>query len=160
MIIIVQVVLVLVVIFFSLMLVRGGSNAKHMAVRRIMVMLFAVSAVLSIFFPALLSQLARLVGVGRGTDLMLYAFIVSFLVYMSTTHQRFRQTETTLTKLSRRIALDEAERPWESAPAVAAPGVSGSAVAAPGVSGSGVAAPGVAGQAPKETVASHPGQGL
>jgi hypothetical protein len=145
MIIIVQVVLVLVVIFFSLMLVRGGSNAKHMAVRRIMVMLFAVSAVLSIFFPALLSQLARLVGVGRGTDLMLYAFIVSFLVYMSTTHQRFRQTETTLTKLSRRIALDEAERPWENSPAVAAPGVSGT---------------GVAGQAPKETVASHPGQGL
>lgn len=114
MILIVQVVLVLVVIFFSLMLVRGGSNAKHMAVRRIMILLFALSAVLSIFFPAILTQLARLVGVGRGTDLMLYAFIVSFLVYMSSTHQRFRQTETTLTKLSRRIALDEAERPWET----------------------------------------------
>lgn len=117
MIIIVQIVLVLVVIFFSLMLIRGGSNAKHMAVRRIMVLLFAVSAVLSIFFPTMLSQLARFVGVGRGTDLMLYAFIVSFLVYMSTTHQRFRQMETTLTKLSRRIALDEAERPWETAAA-------------------------------------------
>jgi hypothetical protein len=140
MIIIVQVVLVLVVIFFSLMLVRGGSNAKHMAVRRIMVMLFAISAVLSIFFPAILSQLARLVGVGRGTDLMLYGFIVSFLVYMSTTHQRFRQTETTLTKLSRRIALDEAERPWEHVPGVPGPEVSG--------------------QKSKETVASHPGQGL
>lgn len=115
MIIIVQIVLVLVVIFFSLMLIRGGTNAKHMAVRRIMVLLFAVSAVLSIFFPTMLSQLARFVGVGRGTDLMLYAFIVSFLVYMSTTHQRFRQMETTLTKLSRRIALDEAEKPWETA---------------------------------------------
>ncbi|MDR6413843.1 DUF2304 domain-containing protein [Pseudarthrobacter sulfonivorans] len=124
MIIIVQVVLVLVVFFFSSMLIRGGSNAKHMAVRRIMVLLFAVSAVLSIFFPAILSQMARLVGVGRGTDLMLYAFIVSFLVYMSTTHQRFRQTETTLTKLSRRIALDEAERPWETVAATASPAVS------------------------------------
>jgi small membrane protein len=123
MIIIVQIVLVIVVVIFSLVLVRGGSNAKHMAVRRIMVMLFAISAVMSIFFPTLLSQLARLVGVGRGVDLMLYAFIVSFLVYMSTTHQRFRQTETTLTKLSRRIALDEAERPWEYAQAAAeAPG--------------------------------------
>jgi small membrane protein len=119
MIIIVQIVLVIVVVIFSLVLVRGGSNAKHMAVRRIMVMLFAISAVMSIFFPTLLSQLARLVGVGRGVDLMLYAFIVSFLVYMSTTHQRFRQTETTLTKLSRRIALDEAERPWEYAQAAA-----------------------------------------
>lgn len=127
MIIIVQVVLVLVVFFFSSMLIRGGSNAKHMAVRRIMVLLFAVSAVLSIFFPGILTQLARLVGVGRGTDLMLYAFIVSFLVYMSTTHQRFRQTETTLTKLSRRIALDEAERPWEIVPAAASPAVSKSA---------------------------------
>lgn len=132
MIIIVQIVLVVVVIFFSLMLVRGGSNAKHMAVRRIMVLLFAVSAVLSIFFPTMLSQLARFVGVGRGTDLMLYAFIVSFLVYMSTTHQRFRQMETTLTKLSRRIALDEAERPWETGQARPAAVVHGAVPGSPG----------------------------
>ncbi|WDF32395.1 DUF2304 domain-containing protein [Arthrobacter agilis] len=114
MIIVFQIVLVLVVLGVSLVLIRGGSNAKHMAIRRIMVLLFAVAAVLSIFFPTVLTRLAGVVGVGRGTDLMLYAFIVSFLVYMSTTHQRFRSMEMTLTKLSRRIALDEAVRPWES----------------------------------------------
>lgn len=113
MLIVVQIVLVVVVVLFSLILIRGGSNAKHMAVRRIMILLFAIAAVFSIFFPTILTQLARIVGVGRGTDLMLYAFIVSFLVYMSTAHQKFRQMETTLTKLSRRIAIDEAERPWE-----------------------------------------------
>ncbi|MUK01792.1 DUF2304 family protein [Vibrio cholerae] len=116
MLIVLQVVLVLAVILFSVVLIRGGSNAKHMAVRRIMVLLFAVVAVLSIFFPGILTQLAGFVGVGRGTDLMLYAFIVSFLVYISTTHQRFRHMEGILTKLSRRIALDEAERPWEGKP--------------------------------------------
>ncbi|KNC19564.1 hypothetical protein AC792_05590 [Arthrobacter sp. RIT-PI-e] len=113
MIILLQIVLVLAVILFSLVLVRGGSNAKHLAIRRIMVLLFAVVAVLSIFFPEILSRLAGVLGVGRGTDLMLYAFIVSFLVFISTTHQRFRQMEGIVTKLSRRIALDEAERPWE-----------------------------------------------
>lgn len=113
MIIVFQIVLVVVVLGVSLVLIRGGSNAKHMAIRRIMVLLFAVAAVLSIFFPTVLSRLAGVVGVGRGTDLMLYAFIVSFLVYMSTTHQRFHSMEMTLTKLSRRIALDEAVRPWE-----------------------------------------------
>lgn len=153
MIIIVQIVLVLVVFFFSSMLIRGGSNAKHMAVRRIMVLLFAVAAVLSIFFPAILSQMARLVGVGRGTDLMLYAFIVSFLVYMSTTHQRFRQTETTLTKLSRRIALDEAERPWETIPANSAP-----AEAAGGPSWT--ASPAAYDPAKNNTAGSRPSQGL
>lgn len=113
MLIVVQLVLVLAVIVVSLVLIRGGSNAKHMAVRRIMVMVFAITAALSIFFPSLLTFAARSLGIGRGTDLVLYAFIVSFLVYMSTTHQRFRQTEASITKLARRVALDEAVRPWE-----------------------------------------------
>lgn len=116
MIIVVQIFLVAVVLVVSLVLIRGGFNAKHMAIRRIMVLLFAGTAVLSIFFPSILTYLAQFVGVGRGTDLVLYAFIVAFLVFMSTTHQRFRQTETAITKLSRRIALDEAEQPWLAAP--------------------------------------------
>ncbi|WP_323958905.1 DUF2304 family protein [Arthrobacter sp. JZ12] len=111
---VVQILLVLAVAVVSLVLIRGGSNAKHMAVRRIMVLLFALTAVLSIFFPSLLTSTAHLLGIGRGTDLVLYAFIVSFLVYMSTTHQRFRHMEASITKLARRVALDEAERPWEN----------------------------------------------
>lgn len=111
---VVQILLVLAVAIVSLVLIRGGSNAKHMAVRRIMVLLFALTAALSIFFPSLLTSAAHLLGIGRGTDLVLYAFIVSFLVYMSTTHQRFRHTEASITKLARRVALDEAVRPWES----------------------------------------------
>lgn len=105
--IIVQIVLVLAVVIVSLALMRGGSNARHLAIRRIMLVLFACVAALSIFFPGLLSQLARIFGIGRGTDLVLYGLIVSFLVFMATTYQRFRHMETTMTKLSRRIALDE-----------------------------------------------------
>lgn len=110
---IVQISLVLAVVVVSLVLIRGGSNAKHMAVRRILVLLFAAVAVLSIFFPAVLTIAAQALGIGRGTDLVLYGFIVSFLVYMSTTHQRFRQMEDSITQLARRVALDEAARPWE-----------------------------------------------
>lgn len=108
MLIIVQILLVLAVVLVSLVLMRGGSRARHLAIRRIMLVIFAVCAVLSIFFPGLLTATARLLGIGRGTDLVLYALIVSFLVFMSTTYQRFRQMEASITKLSRRIALDEA----------------------------------------------------
>ena len=111
MIIIVQIVLVIAVILVSLVLMRGGSNARHLAIRRVMLMVFAVAAALSIFFPETLTRVASYLGVGRGTDLVLYATIVCFFVFMSTTYQRFRTMETTLTKLSRRIALDEAEKP-------------------------------------------------
>ena len=109
--IIVQVALVVAVIFVSLALMRGGSNARHLAIRRIMLVLFACVAALSIFFPELLTRVARLLGIGRGTDLVLYGLIVSFMVFMATTYQRFRHMESTLTKLSRRIALDETPPP-------------------------------------------------
>jgi hypothetical protein len=114
--IIVQVALVLAVIIVSLALMRGGSNARHLAIRRIMLVLFAFLAALSIFFPELLTRVARLLGIGRGTDLVLYGLIVSFLVFMATTYQRFRHMESTLTKLSRRIALDETPPPGVDGP--------------------------------------------
>lgn len=110
--IIVQIVLVLAVIVVSLALMRGGSNARHLAIRRIMLVIFACVAALSIFFPELLTMLARSLGIGRGTDLVLYGLVVSFMVFMATTYQRFRHMETTLTQLSRRIAIDETTRPW------------------------------------------------
>jgi small membrane protein len=109
--IIVQIVLVLAVVVMSLALMRGGSNARHLAIRRIMLVLFALVAAFSIFFPELLTRVARLLGIGRGTDLVLYGLVVSFLVFMATTYQRFRHMEATLTKLSRRIALDEVGPP-------------------------------------------------
>lgn len=111
--IIVQIVLFLAVAFISLVLMRGGSNARYLAIRRIMLILFAGVATISLFFPVYLTRVANIFGIGRGTDLVLYALTVSVLVYMATTHQRSRNLETSLTLLARRIALDEAERPWE-----------------------------------------------
>ncbi|RAN79310.1 hypothetical protein B5P43_15470 [Bacillus sp. SRB_336] len=110
----VQIVLVLAVVVVSLALMRGGSNARHLAIRRLMLMLFAIVAASSIFFPSMLTYVARFFGIGRGTDLVLYGLIVSFLVFMATTYQRFRYLEASLTKLSRQIALDEALREIDS----------------------------------------------
>jgi hypothetical protein len=109
---IVQAVLVIAVILLSIVLMRGGSNARHMAVRRIILLLFSLTAAFSILFPDVLSTIASWFGIGRGADLVLYGFIVSFLLFVASTYQRFRHTETALTRLSRRIALDEAEQPW------------------------------------------------
>ena len=116
MLLIVQIVLVIAVILVSVVMMRGSVNAKHLALRRIMLMIFAVAAALSIFFPDALTQVAAFLGIGRGTDLVLYAAIVCFFVFMATTYQRFRNTETSITTLSRRIALDEAPKPWAAAP--------------------------------------------
>ncbi|MEB7449070.1 DUF2304 domain-containing protein [Arthrobacter koreensis] len=111
MIIIVQVVLVLAVVLAAFALMSGGSNARHLAIRRILLLIFAAAAVFSIFFPEILSAVASFLGIGRGTDLVLYALIICFFVYMATTYQRFRSMEISITKLSRRLALDESILP-------------------------------------------------
>ena len=73
MLLIVQIVLVIAVILVSVAMMRGGVNARHLALRRIMLMIFAMAAALSIFFPDALTRVAGFLGIGRGTDLVLYA---------------------------------------------------------------------------------------
>lgn len=110
--IIVQIILVLAVIIVSLALMRGGANARYLAIRKIMLVIFALIAAFSVFFPVALTHIARALGIGRGTDLVLYALIVSFLVFVATNNHRFRQLEKSMTRLARHQALEEARKPW------------------------------------------------
>jgi hypothetical protein len=109
-IVLIQVVLIVVVLAVAVRLLRGR-GARTQAVRRLALLVFAGLAVLSILFPTIWNRLAHMVGVGRGTDMVLYALVVAFLSSLMTTYVRFRELETRYTKLARRIALDEAPSP-------------------------------------------------
>jgi hypothetical protein len=113
-IVLIQLVLIVVVVLTAVRLLRDR-GARTQAVRRLGLMLFAAVAVWSILFPSVWNQLARLVGVGRGTDMVLYALVVAFLSFTLTTYVRFREFEARYTKLARRLALDEAGPPQSAA---------------------------------------------
>ena len=106
----IQLVLIAVVLLTAVRLLRAR-GARPQAVRRLGLMVFAAFAVWSILFPQVWNQIARFVGVGRGTDMVLYALVVAFLSFTLTTYLRFRDLETRYTKLARRLALDEAGPP-------------------------------------------------
>jgi hypothetical protein len=105
-----QIAAVVAVILIAFFILRGG-GARHQAVRRILLVLFVVGAGVSVFFPQLLTKLANLVGIGRGTDLLLYILVIAFLGFAATTYRRNRQLEMEITELSRRIALLAAAKP-------------------------------------------------
>jgi small membrane protein len=109
-IVLIQVVLIVVVIAVAAQLFRSRGE-RSQALRRIGLVAFAAFAVISILFPNLWNRIATLVGVARGTDVVLYAMVVAFLSFAGTTYIRFRDMETRYTRLARRIALDEARRP-------------------------------------------------
>jgi hypothetical protein len=109
-IVLIQLLLILVVVFVAARLLRGR-GARTQAVRRLGLLLFAAFAVWSILFPSVWNRIAKLVGVGRGTDMVLYALVVAFLSFTVTTYVRFRDFEARYTKLARRLALAEAGPP-------------------------------------------------
>lgn len=107
---IIQLLLVLgiVVIIGWLFVTRG---AKQLAVRRLIIIAFAVFAVLTVMFPTVLTRVAHLVGVGRGADLLLYATVLVLLGFLALQEARTKNAEKRTTYLARRLALDEAEPP-------------------------------------------------
>jgi len=109
-IVLIQLLLIVVVVVIAARLLRGR-GARTQAVRRLGLLLFAAFAVWSILFPSVWNRIAKLVGVGRGTDMVLYALVVAFLSFTLTTYVRFRDFEARYTKLARRQALDEAGPP-------------------------------------------------
>jgi small membrane protein len=105
-IVLIQVLLILVVLLVAARLFRSR-GARSQALRRLGLILFAAFAVVSILFPNSWNRIAAVAGVGRGTDMVLYALVVAFLSFTVTTYLRFRDLETRYTKLARRLALDE-----------------------------------------------------
>ena len=84
---------------------RGGALAK---LGWAAVLLFAGYAVLR---PQDVTWLAERLGVGRGTDLVLYLLVVGFGFFAVSTYLRFRALEVRFARLARTIALERAEPP-------------------------------------------------
>jgi small membrane protein len=69
-----------------------------------------ISAAIAIAFPDLLVWLAQALGIGRGTDLVLYVFILAGFVAFFATYLRFRRLDEQMTTIVRHIAIENAAR--------------------------------------------------
>ncbi|MGA4777716.1 DUF2304 domain-containing protein [Cellulosimicrobium sp. AB352] len=104
----IQIILVVAVVVASVLLTRSTANARHQAIRRLLLVGFVLSAVLAILFPEWLTYVANMLDVGRGTDLLLYALVIAFVSFIATSHRRTNQLERKITVLTRELGLAEA----------------------------------------------------
>lgn len=115
----IQLLLIAAVIALGALVMRRTGADSHLAIRRMLMLFFIIAAVLSILFPEWLSWFANLIGVGRGTDLLLYALVLMFLAFVYTQYRRDIARQRQITLLARKIALLEAEQPEREAEDVA-----------------------------------------
>ncbi len=106
---IIKVVLVVGLLVLAGFILRGRMTAQRLAVRRLLGVLVLGLGLVAILFPAAVTWLANRVGVGRGTDLLLYVLVIAFLFVSVALYQRLSDLEARYVTLARRLAIAEAE---------------------------------------------------
>ena len=91
-------------------LLRRRSAARTRAWKRLILVGLVLVSIVSILRPELTTKVANVVGVGRGTDLLLYLLTAVFLYVVMGFYLKFKDVERQLTLLARHQALTAAAR--------------------------------------------------
>ncbi len=82
------------------MLLRQRATGTNLALRRLVGAAVVVLGVVAVAFPGTTVWAAHLVGVGRGTDLLLYVFVMTVLFTTVASYQRIHGLERRITELT------------------------------------------------------------
>jgi small membrane protein len=105
----IKLLLILAVVALLAYSVRGRPGVRLQAGKRIGLVLFAAVNVVAVLRPDDVSDLAHALGVGRGTDLVLYGLVIAFFLGTLSTYMRFKVVDRRFTELARVLAIREAE---------------------------------------------------
>lgn len=103
-----QIIFLLALLGIGIYLLRSEPSARHLALRRLTVFAALIAGAVVVLSPGWLTALANLVGVGRGTDLLLYIAILAFVLYVISDYKKTVLLSRTNTELVRAVTLAEA----------------------------------------------------
>jgi hypothetical protein len=112
---IIKVLLIAGALAFGFLLLRRPGLANQSATLRILGSLVVLAGIFAVLFPLTVTDVANAVGVGRGTDLVLYVSVMVFLFVAVSLFQRVHDLDVQITELTRQLALLTARRASEEA---------------------------------------------
>jgi hypothetical protein len=104
----IQFVLLLVATSALLMFIRNSHAVEVLAIKRLAFLAFVALVIVAVLDPGWVTALAHHMGVGRGTDLVLYLLAAAFVFVSMNTYFRFKAQESRFTELARSIAVRDA----------------------------------------------------
>jgi small membrane protein len=85
-------------------------NRRSILVDRLLYILLAVTGIILVIHPDLSTSIAHLIGIGRGTDLIMYLFIIIGMFFAVNIISRLRKMEEQITALIGNEAIDHPVR--------------------------------------------------
>jgi hypothetical protein len=108
---IIKILLIAAAFGFGVLVLRDKVPGQKLALRRIAGLAVAVAGIAAVLWPNSTTVVANAVGVGRGTDLVLYVLVMVFVYYAVAMAQRVHHLEQQLIELTRALALSRPEAP-------------------------------------------------
>ncbi|MDU0312712.1 DUF2304 domain-containing protein [Phycicoccus sp. M110.8] len=106
----VKVPLILFAVLALVALFRNRDRVELRAGSRVVAIVLAAAAVASIADPGIPQRVAEALGVGRGTDLLLYVLVVVFTLTSLGLYFRIKESDARVRKLARALAIERALR--------------------------------------------------
>jgi hypothetical protein len=106
--VIIKVLLLAALAAAAAVVLRGRRTALSLLVRRSLALAAIAAGAVAVLTPDTVTEVAELVGVGRGTDLVLYVLCVTFLFVAIGLHMRLSELHDKYVELARQLALHEA----------------------------------------------------
>ncbi|HEY9311863.1 DUF2304 domain-containing protein [Williamsia sp.] len=105
---VIQILLIVAVLLLVGYFITRRGSARASAWVKLIFLAFLAFGVYALLRPDDLTVIAGWVGVGRGTDLVLYGLVVAFAFTTISTYLRFRDVEIKYARLARSVALQNA----------------------------------------------------
>jgi len=106
--VVIQVIVIIVALSLLVFVSGGRQTHSSRAWKKIAFGLLAIAMIVAVLFPNTTTQLAHIVGVGRGADLLLYILALAFITYILNNYIHQQRDRDTLYRLARKVALLDA----------------------------------------------------
>lgn len=102
---IIKILLITAALGFGLLILRDRAAGPQLVLRRLAGLTIVTLGIVAVLWPLLTTRVANAIGVGRGTDLVLYVLVMVFAYTAVATSQRIARLEKTITLLVRELAI-------------------------------------------------------
>ena len=103
-----QILFIVALAGIAVYVIRSQPSARHLALRRLTVFAALIAGIVVVLSPGWLTAVANFLGIGRGTDLLVYISIMAFILYVVSDYKKSVLLTRTTTELARAITLSEA----------------------------------------------------
>lgn len=109
---IVQALLVVIGLLFLVKALSSRRTYYINAWKKIGIILLSILMIVAVIFPNLTTELANILGIGRGADLLLYTLFAAFIFTVLNQYLKDQDQRDVIYRLARRVAVLEAKEKY------------------------------------------------